>query len=413
METKRNPAVLAGLAGVAAASIPVSAQASPLTDVASFVFDSSLNSLIVGLVGGAIVSGAVSGLVCRSVVSRLQDEIDELKAQNESPTLTPLMKSAKHFKQSGVSAPLPVQGARQDAVPVISAYGQQGRMASEQTGFTGCLGIGRHMAQGAESVARKFRSRHGADMMDGLPVITRADGSVADVGTDWWNTSVGLGSVTKVEDYVASDDSGSLAIPSEFVAQTGKQRLVEAAKNATAKNASAEFAKDEIRDRLAFVDEGVFPEVHGSEGLADDDWASALRSMDDRFNSRLVNPEPVIPMPFCDVVGDMDTLDEPDGLEQRTTFIPFKPLGGHPEVVDTESYVNHLIEEEFDHSPSAATRNAAGRFLRLLEGGTATNELPLQRKKASSGTGSGRVRAGYQKPAYRPKHFSAPVAKEA
>lgn len=406
METKRNPAALAGLTGLAVISAPVAAQASPLTDVASFVFDSPINSLLVGLVGGAAVSGVVSGLVCRSVVSGMQDEIDELRQRNEAPTLTPLMKPAKHFKVDA-AAPLPASGTVRAQTPAPSLREEAQASKDGGAGVSGRLGLGAHVATGAERVAKRFRSRREADMMDGLPVIMRADGSVADVGTDWWNTSVGLGSVTKVEDYVASDDSGSLAIPSEFVARTGKQRLVEAAKNA-----SAEFAKDEIRDRLAFVDEGVFPEVHGSEGMAEDDWASALRSMDDRINARIANPEPLIPMPFCDVVGDMDTLDEPDGLEQRTTFIPFKPLAGHPEVVDTESYVNHLIEEEFDHNSSMATRNAAGRFLRLLEGGTSTKELSRPRKKASS-TGSARPHTSAEMASYRPKHFAVPVAKEA
>ena len=47
------------------------------------------------------------------------------------------------------------------------------------------------MACRAKGVAAALSSRIGSGMMDGLPVIERADGSVGDVGTSWWTTEVG------------------------------------------------------------------------------------------------------------------------------------------------------------------------------------------------------------------------------
>ena len=171
-----------------------------------------------------------------------------------------------------------------------------------------------------------------------------------------------------------------------------------------------EFSHGSIADRIAFVDEGVYPELRDAEdSFSEDDWASALKSMDDRLGAQVATFEPLVPAPFEDIVGDADTLDEPDGLEQSTAFIPFKPMAGHPEVVDTESYVDYLIGDEFGRSESKATRNAAGRFLRVLEGGTSTSAL----SRRGSRNGSGSLNRPDDSGSYRPKHFAMPIAKEA
>lgn len=130
MESKRNPAVLVGLAGLATMETPLVAQASPLTDAASFVFDSPMNALAVGLVSGALASGAVSGLVCRLVVSQLREDIDDLRRQNDSLELTAIMKSAKHLKGAtgGVqrpSRPCPASMSRIPHSPAAPLRGLQ------------------------------------------------------------------------------------------------------------------------------------------------------------------------------------------------------------------------------------------------------------------------------------------------
>ena len=97
---------------------------------------------------------------------------------------------------------------------------------------------------------------------------------------------------------------------------------------------------------------------------------------------------------------NLDTLDEPDNMEPQTAFIPFKTPGGHPEVVDTETYVDYLIEDEFSKNSSTAARRSSRRFLRLLEGGT----QPASRHLADTGV---------SRSTYVGKHFALPRAAEA
>lgn len=385
MRMRRNPATIAGLAsGIAAVAAPVPASALSLDEMTASVFATPSTAFVVGALGGAVVTGVVSGVVCHALLSA--DARNAQKAVSGPVHKdAPFVPSGKHFKAPAPSAT--------DANPAAEDYEHvaQSYVAKNPARRTG-------LAAQAHSVAQSLRERIDAGKMEGLPVIARADGSVADVGTSWWNTSVGLASITKVDDYVDDQPSEGLAIPSSFEVKTGKQRLVEAAKS------SSEFLHADISQRLAFVDEGEFPEVRdSSNGLVDDAWASALKSMDERLNAQDTDPNSVIAMPFYDVVGDMDTIDEPDGLEQSTTFLPFKTPAGHPEVVDTETYVDYLIGEEFGRNSSKATRKAAGRFLRVIEGGTSTTRLNTVGRSTGSSSKT-----------YVPKHFApAKLAKEA
>ncbi len=402
MGMRRNPAAIAGLAGLAASAAPLPAYALSLDEVSSSIFATPETAFVVGALGGAVITGVVSGVVCHALIAseggRRNVSLDDAvrierggRAHAETaPKDTDAAKpSGKHFR-----APEQPAAPEEPQKPAADDYEQ---VAQNYVGKKSPLGQG--IAAQAHSVAQTLRARIDAEMMDGLPVIARADGSVADVGTSWWNTSVGLDSVTKVEDYVDEQTGEGLAIPSAFEAKTGKERLVEAARR------SSEFLQADISQRLAFVDEGEFPEHRDTDdAFADDVWASALKSMDERLNAQGTDPEFVIAMPFCDIVGDMDTLDEPDGLEQSTTFLPFKTPAGHPEVVDTETYVDYLIGDEFGRNSSKATRKAAGRFLRLIEGGTSTTRLG---SVSAGNSGSVSAKAA-------PKHFaSAPLAKEA
>ena len=144
------------------------------------------------------------------------------------------------------------------------------------------------------------------------------------------------------------------------------------------------------------MDEGAYPERRTVEDLDQgDNWASALRSLDEKIAA--VAP-PQDPIGFIDSVGGAESLDEPDNLEPQTAFIHFKAPGGHPEVVDTESYVDFLIEDEFSKNTSKAVRKTSRRFLRVLEGGTSAHK-----RLNLDGTDS----------VYVGKHFSLPLVAEA
>ena len=422
MGTRRNPAVVAGLIG-ASVMMPSPALALSVDEVVPEILGSPAACFGIGVVTGAVVSGVVSAIVCHALMSRSERAFDaapsgkhfrsaedavsgrtvaEAEEANEAATQAPAPAPfANVVEPASVSSPKPLVGSH-----ATNDYEQIAENYVRKATF------GARMATRAQGVAKTLRERMGADMMDGLPVIERADGSVADVGTSWWNTSVGLASITKIDDYVEGSDTGDLAIPSDFTA-TGKEVLVSAAQKTvenTAPRPMGEFSHGSIADRIAFVDEGVYPELRDAEdSFSEDDWASALKSMDDRLGAQVATFEPLVPAPFEDIVGDADTLDEPDGLEQSTAFIPFKPMAGHPEVVDTESHVDYLIGDEFGRSESKATRNAAGRFLRVLEGGTSTSAL----SRRGSRNGSGSLNRPDDSGSYRPKHFAMPIAKEA
>lgn len=422
MRTRRNPAVIAGLIG-AGFSVPTPALALSVDEVASEILGSPAACFGAGVITGAVVSGVVSAVVCHAFMSRGERAVDVAPAGKHFRSVdgsVPEPAIAKAYEAVEAASQMPASAPVVKAAELASASASKPLVGSHATNdyeqiaenYVRKATFGARMATRAQGVAKTLRERMGADMMDGLPVIERADGSVADVGTSWWNTSVGLASITKIDDYVEGSDTGDLAIPSDFTA-SGKEMLVSAAQKTvenTASRPADEFSHGSIADRIAFVDEGVYPELRDAEdSFSEDDWASALKSMDDRLGAQAATYGPIIPAPFEDIVGDADTLDEPDGLEQSTAFIPFKPMAGHPEVVDTESYVDYLIGDEFGRSESKATRNAAGRFLRVLEGGTSTSAL----SRRGSKNGSGSLRRPDDSGSYRPKHFAMPVAKEA
>lgn len=422
MGTRRNPAVVAGLIG-ASVMMPSPALALSVDEVVPEILGSPAACFGIGVVTGAVVSGVVSAVVCHALKSRSERAFDAVPSGKhfrsaEDAVSGRAVAEAEEANEAATQAPVPAPFANVVEPASVSSpkllVGSHATNDYEQIAenYVRKATFGARMATRAQGVAKTLRERMGADMMDGLPVIERADGSVADVGTSWWNTSVGLASITKIDDYVEGSDTDDLAIPSDFTA-TGKEMLVSAAQKTvenTAPRPMGEFSHGSIADRIAFVDEGVYPELRDAEdSFSEDDWASALKSMDDRLGAQVATFEPLVPAPFEDIVGDADTLDEPDGLEQSTAFIPFKPLAGHPEVVDTESYVDYLIGDEFGRSESKATRNAAGRFLCVLEGGTSTSAL----SRRGSRNGSGSLNRPDDSGSYRPKHFAMPIAKEA
>lgn len=110
-------------------------------------------------------------------------------------------------------------------------------------------------------------------------------------------------------------------------------------------------------------------------------WAVALAALDERFDEEVamgpsLEPEPVFDMP--QILDDEDdgagSLDEPEGLEASTQFIPFRPQAGHPEVVDTEGYIDLIVDQEISRSNNPSVRKGYRDYLRIIDGGT--NRLP-------------------------------------
>ena len=373
MTERRHPVVAAGLMGATALALPVQAGALTVFDVVDMGLSSPVATFSVGVGVGALVTAGIASAV--SAARRRRDERSEEVSEEPSSTYAP-----RHMRVADSNAEPTSSREEQadghDASHAATNYEDIAENYVKRATFR------ERMALRAGGVAATLRDRMGANMMDGIPVIERADGSVGDVGTSWWRNAVGGDTLSRDADF--AEQSVDLAIPSDFT-MSDRDRLV----------TSAGLHVSSIASRVAFVDEGAYPERRTVDDLDNSDaWELALRSLDEKIASVAPTQDPI---GFIDSVGGPDSLDEPDNLELQTAFIPFKTPGGHPEVVDTDTYVDYLIEDEITKNSSTAVRK---RFLRLLEGGTQTNARRLSDTSTSD-------------PVYVGKHFSVPQAAEA
>lgn len=406
MQVKRNPAVLAGLMGMVALAAPQMAHALSLQEASDFVLASPERAFALGVASGALAVGVACGAVC-AVRARSRRNEEQVAAGFAPVAGTSEFPSTDLDEKPAADAPKPrhmrvVQAAPEPAADAaVSAAAQVPVVPSHATNDYGQIAVNyvnritfrERMACRAKGVAAALSSRIGSGMMDGLPVIERADGSVGDVGTSWWTTEVGRERVNANTGF-AADEVAQISIPSSFSADAARTALEAARKQQSRSRA-------DIASRLAFIDEGVFPEHRSAAEAATDDWEQALRSMEENLAADPETPNQD-PIEFIDAVGNSETLDEPDNMEPDTSFIPFRTPAGHPEVVDTESYVDYLIEDEFGRNSSKAARRTSRRYLRILEGGTSATGTSMRHLSGSTNV---RTRSG--------KHFAPVQAAEA
>ena len=406
MQVKRNPAVLAGLMGMVALAAPQMAHALSLQEASDFVLASPERAFALGVASGALAVGVACGAVC-AVRARSRRNEEQVAAGFAPVAGTSEFPSTDLDEKPAADAPKPrhmrvVQAAPEPAADAaVSAAAQVPVVPSHATNDYGQIAVNyvnritfrERMACRAKGVAAALSSRIGSGMMDGLPVIERADGSVGDVGTSWWTTEVGRERVNANTGF-AADEVAQISIPSSFSADAARTALEAARKQHSRSRA-------DIASRLAFIDEGVFPEHRSAAEAATDDWEQALRSMEENLAADPETPNQD-PIEFIDAVGNSETLDEPDNMEPDTSFIPFRTPAGHPEVVDTESYVDYLIEDEFGRNSSKAARRTSRRYLRILEGGTSATGTSMRHLSGSTNV---RTRSG--------KHFAPVQAAEA
>lgn len=405
MQVKRNPAVLAGLMGMVALAAPQTAHALSLQEASDFVLASPERAFALGVASGALAVGVACGAVC-AVRARSRRNEEQVAAGFAPVAGTSEFSSTDLDEKPAADAPKPrhmrvVQAPEPAADAAVSAAAQVPVVPSHATNDYGQIAVNyvnritfrERMACRAKGVAAALSGRIGSDMMDGLPVIERADGSVGDVGTSWWTTEVGRERIDANTGF-AADEVAQISIPSSFSADAARTAL-EAARKQQSRS------RTDIASRLAFIDEGVFPEHRSAAEAATDDWEQALRSMEENLAADPETPNQD-PIEFIDAVGNSETLDEPDNMEPDTSFIPFRTPAGHPEVVDTESYVDYLIEDEFGRNSSKAARRTSRRYLRILEGGTSATGTSMRHLSGSTNV---RTRSG--------KHFAPVQAAEA
>lgn len=313
-----------------------------------------------------------------------------------------------NIRVQSVSDPEQAEAAIEDA---WSAWEAGAKASSDYVdvaeGYVRTRTFAERMSARAKGVASVLSERLGAAKMDGLPVIARADGSVGDVGESWWDEAFGADVRTvasasfggqSVEDTMAGNSAvlftaqtpaeaaaaravwqsqqvgASQGVSSQQAAEpqaptasqgTPTPRPAAPASDAPTVRQQAQVrprsVRDELDARLGNPEE-AFPEKKRYTDEQQDLWAVALAALDERYEEQ-VNMAAPAPAP-ASMPASAEMLDEPEGLAADTAFIPFRPQAGHPEVVDTDSYVDLLVDQELARNESASVRRLARHKIR-------------------------------------------------
>lgn len=424
---RANPAIYAGLAGACAWGVPTCAQALTVMGHEVPTSDPAF-TFAAGCVVGAVVAGGVSAVVSHAMASRAaRDEVASAMAAAHEPVRRTAGASApaadetaarsaqscpsamREWEQTGNIRVQSVSDSEQAETAIEDAWSawEAGAKASSDyvdvaEGYVRTRTFAERMSARAKGVASVLSERLGAAKMDGLPVIARADGSVGDVGESWWDEAFGADVRTvasasfggqSVEDTMAgnsavlftaqtpaeaaaaravwqSQQPGTPQPAAEPQAPTASQatptpRPAAPASDAPTVQQQAQVrprsVRDELDARLGNPEE-AFPEKKRYTDEQQDLWAVALAALDERYEEQ-VNMAAPAPAP-ASMPASAEMLDEPEGLAADTAFIPFRPQAGHPEVVDTDSYVDLLVDQELARNESASVRRLARHKIR-------------------------------------------------
>ncbi|WP_028264038.1 hypothetical protein [Atopobium fossor] len=431
-----HPAVYAGLVGVALVSVPrtamaVSAQTLSVLPGPRVVIPAA----VAACVGIAGITYAVVRKQSRrqqdnswqsgDVAWHLIDETFSASDATESDTTPAPAKKSHELMTSNVVADVHGADTSIDTSTDVGAHEARDYEQIAQN-YVNKQRYAQRVAIQKQGVKATLLERLGArlngNMMDGLPVIERADGSVGDVGTSWWEATVGP-NITR----------GSL-IETMLDDPTAPQPQTPTPAEAHSRRRHAE-----VVSRVAHLDLGMYPERRKSEELNDkrDMWELALAALDEKLDdtgSVAVNipssaPKPVVASAAVELTGqmvcvapistddalsnvvtanehavsnnkstvngvapyrtpvllDMDTLDEPDFPAESTGILHFRVPANHPEVTDEKSYVEYLISDEEAKARSKRYGAHAKKYdyLRVIDGGTSTRLQVLQPAKKS------------------------------
>lgn len=269
--------------------------------------------------------------------------------------------------------------------------------------------LAERMAARAKGVASVLQERLGAAKMEGLPVIARADGSVGDVGEAWWDQAFGnevrpaTASVAGMESvnegladnsavlFCAQTPAAAAAAKNLWVAQAAQAARAAARQQSPAPAKAAQPApsasahpapaaveprrdREVIATRLADPAEAFPAQGQRWSDQQQDLWAVALAALDEHTNEDIAMAAAnAVPAPSP--ASFDEELDEVDHLEPDTIFMAFKPQAGRPDVTDTDSYVDMLVDEELARNESKSVRKLAHHSIRkrfkVIDGGTA------------------------------------------
>lgn len=251
--------------------------------------------------------------------------------------------------------------------------------------------------------------------MEGLPVIPRADGTVGDVGTSWWTTRVGEKNIARDFGITAIEAE---AIPDEFSSRTFRPianhtDIVVGTKAHTeevrgSENHSFDSRGDvSVADRVAFVDQGMFPEKRTVSELSHkDDWELALDALDAKLghDTHNVTRDPIEVIPATSGIATQNGVSASAGTSGS--------LGNSDYI--RSAYIEHLVadvEEEMQRAAKKEEQRPTRELFRLIDGGThsleriptpVTTSAQIEALKSAK---KEQAEARSQK-RYCPKHFS-------
>ena len=278
----------------------------------------------------------------------------ESRHETGTPSAIPSAKeSQESFQQTPIPRTLDTLSATkppeqvQVSKPITYGTNRHAQKPVEKQGIT--ARIRKQMSSRTKGVRSVLAERLGGDGLQGVPIIPRADGSVVDLEPSWFDQTLApvLAGITGVNERI-SDTA------------TRQQSTSESASVAAGESSRASY----ISHHVAEVNVGVFPERRSAEELEHGDvWEQALAAMGESID------QPNAPT-FKDVVGGPSTIDDPEGLEGPTGFIPVRSRAVRRDAVDTETYVNYLLRDELSQSDAEVLRQAPQAHLRVIEGGT-------------------------------------------
>lgn len=396
-----------GLVGAAALSVPTPALAATTADPTPYV------SFALGCITGAAITSSVAVVLAM----RERQNYSQMSTHRGKRTHN---HSAANESLHHVPEELEDRGLR------VQSYDEM-RMASSAsadyvdiaTGYIHGQGLTKRMAARAAGVRDTLMARLGSDFFEDLPVIERADGSVGDVGTGWWDARLGSQTyrgpaLVEHESTIATPapaapapraaaapaqamSTPSLSDSTVFMSRVdpsanttldmGRQMHV-SANTSSAAGMARPVRSAYIASKVAEVEIGTFPERRPATDLDEvDAFDQALAAMDERMGrhatptSAALNPESVS-VPMASMAAETP-LTSPAGNDASLPAPQAAPL--MPGEIKTPSSIRVNEVAPYPSLP-IIDAESSGRFLRVIPGG--------QTREQASTPVSERVRDG-------------------
>lgn len=415
---RRNPAVYAGLAGTLALASPVSASA--LT-----IYGREIPS---GDPGVAFVSGAVMGAFCATCVTLVATHAGRRRAAALSPAASERSGAAagapreathageaapdvpiepaglvevdadvtadelggRHVRRKGMTGSIYLPDLDEAAGSEALGRAMEERRRKAAAGGSGHLGtdleeaaqryvhgleLGRRMASRARGVASVLSERLESTRMDGIPVIERADGTVADVGESWWDDAMREHHVAGAEARVPGADGVEEGLADNsaalFTAQTFEE--AQAAHEVWARAheaASVSASRGEDSGPTAPVSAGASAQAGEPAGVdvsaqADGPTGAGASARDDEpvepasSEKSATSADPAWEMPGEPAAPARSVREQADGFDGAAPAPRHMAVAvAEPDEVDR--HVEELVWQEMSHRSRVPRHAAAG-----------------------------------------------------